>query len=95
MKQLVREGTVWRIGDAVAIVRGGSEGGERWEQVCFLGGPPHDAMRLLRSLVGRNKRATERWVYLPQGSPLIHEVRAEGYVRNFAMIMFQREAAKG
>ncbi len=95
LRKLAREGAVWRMGDAVAIVRGGSEGRDRWEQVCFLGGPGRDAMRLLRSLVGRNRKATERWVYLPQGSPLIHEVRAAGYVRNFAMIMFQRAAAKG
>lgn len=95
LRTLIRDGEVWRCGAAVAVKREGGEGSERWERVCFLGGPVSDATKLARSLVGRSTRAAERWVFLPQKSPLIHAIRGLGYERNFAMILFERRAVKG
>jgi hypothetical protein len=66
-----------------------------WEEICFIGGPTQDAMKLVSSLLGRSKRAVERWVFVPQKSPLIHRLRKEGFNRNFAMILFERRAANG
>jgi GNAT superfamily N-acetyltransferase len=94
--RLLKEGSVWRVGKAIAVSRQGGEGeGGVWEEVCFLGGPVEDAMRLASALVGRNPKAVERWVFLPQGSPLIRAIRGAGFVRNFSMILFERRAAKG
>ena len=95
VEQRVREGSLWRSGDAVAVVREGGEGGPRWEEISFVGGPVDDASALIDSLVGRNKKAKERWIFVPQKSPLIHMLRSKGFVRNFAMILFERRAAKG
>jgi GNAT superfamily N-acetyltransferase len=89
------EGAVWRSGGAVAVVQEGGEGGGRWEEVSFLGGPAEDASALVKSLVGRNRKATERYVFVPQKSPLIHMLRLSGFVRNFSMVLFERRAAKG
>jgi len=95
VRKLVEEGAVWKAGRAIAVTREGGEGREKWEQVCFIGGPPSDAVRLVKSLVGRNRRVAERWVFVPQGSPLIHLLRKEGYRRDFSMVLFERRAAKG
>ena len=93
---LLREGAVWRRGRAIAVTRNGGEGeGAVWEELCFLGGPAEDAMKLVRTLLGRNPKASERWVFVPQGSPLIHSLRSAGFVRNFSMIIFERRAANG
>lgn len=95
LRKLVGEGAVWKEGRAVAVAREGGEGGARWEEICFVGGPPQDALNLLKSLLGRNKKAAERWVFVPQKSPLIHMLRAEDFERNFAMVLFERRAPKG
>lgn len=92
VRGLAQEGAVWRTGKAVAVTRHGSEGEPNWEEVCFVGGPASDALELVKSLVGRNPGAKERWVFVPQGSPLIHALRGEGYERNFAMVLFERRA---
>ena len=92
IRGLSLEGALWRAGEAVAVTREGGEGSGIWEEICFLGGPVPDATRLVRALVGRNRRASERWVFLPQGSPLIHVLRIEGFERNFSMILFERRA---
>jgi len=95
VRRLVEEGAVWRSGEAIAAAREGGEGGETWEQVCFIGGPPSGAVRLVKSLMGRRRRVSERWVFVPQGSPVIHSLREEGYRRHFSMVLFERRAAKG
>jgi hypothetical protein len=95
VQRRIREGRVWKSGDAIAVLQRGEEGGPRWEEVSFIGGPVDDASRLVTSLVGRDKEAKERWVFVPQGSPLIHMLRRKGFVRNFSMILFERRAAKG
>lgn len=95
VRALIEEGAVWRNGSAVAVTRVGGEGPAMWEEVCFVGGPPLDALGLVKNRVGRLRRATERWVFIPQGSPLIHSLRREGFGRNFAMILFERRAVKG
>jgi len=93
VEKLAGQGMVWRAGQAVAIAQEGGEGSEKWEEVSFLGGPQSDAMKLVRALVGRRK-AAEKWLFLPQGSPIIHSLRSEGYARDFAMILFERRAFK-
>ena len=95
VRGLADNGAVWRLGEAIAVTGEGGEGSGMWEEICFIGGPTQDAMRLVGSLLGRSKRAVERWVFVPQNSPLIHALRKEGFNRNFAMILFERRAANG
>ncbi len=92
---LLAEGAVWSSGEAVAVGRNGGEGSGIWEEICFLGGPVKDAMALVGALVGREKKANERYVFVPQKSPLIGALRGRGFVRNFSMILFERRAANG
>ena len=92
---LLAEGAVWRSGDAVAVKRVGGEGGGDWEEVCYLGGPVPDSTVLVKALVGRDRNATERFVFVPQRSPIISALRKEGYSRNFSMVLFERRAANG
>jgi GNAT superfamily N-acetyltransferase len=93
VRRLVEEGAVWCRGRAVAVTRLGAGGS--WEEICFVGGPPPDALSLITSLVGRNRNAKERWVFVPQGSPIIHVLREAGFKRNFSNILFERRATKG
>ena len=95
VERLLDRGEVWRLGQAVAVAREGGEGSERWEQVCFVGGPPPDAARLVGAILSEDQSAEERWAFLPQKSPLIHSLRTMGYVREFALILFERGPAKG
>jgi GNAT superfamily N-acetyltransferase len=95
VRSLVGEGAVWRSGRAIAVVREGGEGAELWEQVCFIGGPPADAVNLVKAVIGRRRGAKERWVFLPQGSPIIHALRGVGFARSYSNILFERRAAKG
>ena len=95
VRRLISEGAVRRSGKAVAVVRSGGEGSRVWEEVCFIGGPVTDAMELVRALVGRDEKATERVVYVPQKSPLIGALRREGFVRDFSLILFERKSANG
>ncbi len=93
-RRLVEEGAVWRLGGAVAVTKPGGEGRD-WEQIGFLGGEPTDAVRLARCLFGRRKGASERWAYVPQGSPLIHALRTSGFARRVSVVLFEWKAAKG
>ncbi len=95
VEKLLAEGAVWNSGEAVAVTRIGGEGSGIWEEVCFLGGPVEDAMPLARALVGREKKANERYVFVPQKSPLIGALRRQGFARNFSMVLFERKAANG
>lgn len=95
VRRLVDEGAVWRLGHAVAVAREGGKGSGIWEEVCFIGGPARDSIKLARSLVGRNTKAEERWVFVPQGSPLVHALRTGGFERSWSMILFERRAANG
>jgi ribosomal protein S18 acetylase RimI-like enzyme len=92
---LIDAGTVWRAGDALAVARVGGEGEGNWEEVCYLGGPVRESVNLVRALVGRKENVSERFVFIPQGSPIITRLRKEGYRRNFSMILFERRAANG
>ncbi|MDG7011131.1 MAG: GNAT family N-acetyltransferase [Nitrososphaerota archaeon] len=93
VRRLVREGAVWRTGAAFAVARYGGEGA-LWEQVCFIGGPPSDAVKLAKAMMGRRKAAA-RWVFVPQGSPIIHALRTARFERSYSNILFERRAAKG
>ena len=95
VRKLVKEGAVWRGGRAIAVARKGGEGRDTWEEVCFIGGPQSDAVMLVKSLVGRSRKVAERLVFVPQGSPLIHLLRVEGYRRHFSMVLYERRVAKG
>jgi GNAT superfamily N-acetyltransferase len=92
---LLAEGAVWRAGNAVAVIRAGDEGEGDGEEVCYIGGPVSDSTRLVKALVGRDRNASERFVFVPQRSPIISALRKEGYSRNFSMVLFERKAAKG
>ena len=92
---LLAEGAIWRAGDALAVTRIGGEGEGVWEQICYLGGPVSDSMRLVRALVGRHRKVSERFVFVPQKSPIISALRREGYRRNFSMVLFERKSANG
>jgi len=92
---LLAEGAAWRVGDAVAVTRIGSEAEGHWEEICYLGGPVPDSIGLVRALVGRVRNASERFVFVPQGSPIISALRREGYSRNFSMVLFERRVANG
>lgn len=93
--RLVEEGAVWRLGEAVAVVGKGGGGSHAWEEVGFVGGPHEDALRLLKSVVGKNKGVADRWVFAPQGSPIISAMRKNGFRRWFSNILFERKAPKG
>ncbi len=92
---LVSEGSVRRLGEAVAVVKPGGEGKEVWEQVCFVGGPVKEAVQLVKSSVRRVKRAEARWVFVPKWSPIIPGLRNEGFRREFSQILFERKATNG
>jgi len=95
VSNLLSKGAVWRMGEAVAVTRIGGEGEGTWEEICYLGGGVCDSTRLAKALLGRAKNVTERFVFVPQGSPVISGLRREGYARNFAMILFERRPANG
>ena len=95
LTRLVREGAVRRVGGAVAIDKEGGEGSEKWEQVCFVGGPPGDAGRLVEAAVGKVKGAKESWTFVPGGSPVVHELRERGFRRLHSQILFERRSAIG
>jgi GNAT superfamily N-acetyltransferase len=95
IKILVNEGAVHVFGRAVAITREGGEGTEIWEEFCFVGGPVDDALKLITATMGWSKKADVRWVFLPQGSPIVHAVRRKGFRRNFSMVLFERRPANG
>ena len=61
----------------------------------FVGGDPSDAVALVGSLVGRAERVEERWVFVPQGSLIIHSLRRAGYRRAYSNVLFERQATKG
>jgi GNAT superfamily N-acetyltransferase len=94
VESLVGAGSVWRHEEAVAVAREGGEGGEVWKQVCFIGGSPEDALVLARALLG-GRRGARRWLFVPQGSPIVHALRDGGFRREFSNILFERRAAKG
>jgi GNAT superfamily N-acetyltransferase len=93
--RLVNEGAVRTFGEAVVVTRECGEGAGTWEEFCFVGGPVKDAMNLIESTMGWSKTAEVRWVFLPQRSPLIRALRSRGFRRNFAMVLFERQAANG
>jgi GNAT superfamily N-acetyltransferase len=95
VKRLIAKGSVWVYNRAVAVTGEAVEGTELWEEVGFVGGPQEDCWRLVRSLIGRNPKARRRWVFIPQGSPFITTLRQRGWRRNWAMVLFERRAAKG
>jgi GNAT superfamily N-acetyltransferase len=95
VSQLLAEGAVWRFCDALAVARQGGEKEGDWEEICYLGGPAGESVKLVKALLGRRRKATERFVFVPQGSPVITELRRAGYGRNFALILFERRAANG
>ena len=91
-RALVEEGSVYRHGRALAVYRSGGKGGREWEEVGFVGGDPSDAVALVGSLLGRVERTEERWVFVPQGSPVVHTLRQAGYRRRFSNILFERSS---
>ena len=95
IRGLIEDGSVWRLGDAIVVAGTGGEGHEKWEEISFAGGPVRDLVPLVKSLIGRVKRADARWIFIPQGSPLIRELRRASFSRQFSQIVFERRAANG
>jgi GNAT superfamily N-acetyltransferase len=88
------EGHVLRTENALAVAKTAGEGDETWRQVCFLTGKKEEAVRIVKHvfLKGKTKRDS-CLAYIPQGSRLIGALRRAGLKRDFALILFQREAA--
>lgn len=95
LKRRVKEGTVFLLDDSVAIVKPGREGRNVWNQISFLCGEPADAVRLARHVFCTSGKADWNLAYMPQRSPIIRELRKNGFRRSFSLVLFQRSAAKG
>jgi GNAT superfamily N-acetyltransferase len=97
ISKLVHAGSVWVLGESVAVAMLGGEGGETWRQVCFIAGKGEEPARLVRHVFGlkNRKRATRRIIYLPQGSRVISTLRKEGFRRLASLILFERPAVNG
>lgn len=94
VEELVARGAVARLGDAIAVVGRGGQGGRMQAEIGFLGGPPAEAAKLAASALGRSG-AREQLVFIPQGSPIIRELRRSGFTRRLSNILFERKATKG
>jgi GNAT superfamily N-acetyltransferase len=92
--RMVGRGDVRVFGDAVAVAWRRGEGGRPWPEVGFVGGPPSEASKLVKSVLSEAK-ARGGLVFLPQGSPIIHELRESGFRRSFSNILYERKATKG
>jgi GNAT superfamily N-acetyltransferase len=95
--KLVEEGFVCISGDAVGVSKMGSEGIEKWRQVCFLGGGEEGAKKIVENAFSfeRRQKNLRRLVFLPHGSKLITAIRREGFKNDFSMVLFERRAPKG
>jgi len=97
IEMLVREGSVWTIGESVVVARAGGEGDEKWKQVCFLTGKDAEPLKLMRHVFGlkSEERTSRRIAYIPQGSSLIGVLRDNGFSRLTSVVLFERAPAKG
>ncbi len=88
----VMEGSVFISEGSVGITKPGREGRDVWRQMCFIGGDPYGAMRIIRHVFGLPGKVDWKLAYLPQGSHLIGTLRRSGFSRSFSMILFERRA---
>lgn len=95
IERRVAEGAVLLGAGGVAIAVPGREGKLFWNEVGFLGGDPKEAVRLAHHAFATRGRSTWRFAVVPQGSPIIGALRKDGMKRSFALILFERKAAKG
>jgi hypothetical protein len=95
LKESILRRQVYSTEGAVAIARVGGEGAEVWSQVCFVTGNGPEAVRLIRHIFGRHERKRIAWrlAYMPQGSPLIGEIRRAGMTRDISHILFEKNVA--
>ena len=91
---LIEGGSVFRSDGAVALARIGSQGGEFWNQICFLTGRPDAAARLVKHLLGRRQGVEIGWTvaYLPRGSPLAGTLRGVGMKKTQSLLLFEGRA---
>jgi GNAT superfamily N-acetyltransferase len=94
VRKLVEEGAVKRLGGALVVLRKGGGGRRPWAEVGFVGGRADDAAILVKSVLSSAKGA-QGFVFVPQGSPIITELRRSGFRRRFSNVLFERRAAKG
>ena len=92
LRGLIRDKSVLMAGAGVAVARRGGEGKELWNQVCFLGGDPADALKLARHIFADPRKAAWSIAYMPHGSPIIGALRAGGFRRSTSLILFERRA---
>ena len=92
----VRGGSVYLVGDGIAIAQRGGEGTEAWRQVCFATGPEKDVAKLVKYVFGRKERfrTTRRVAYAPPRSPLVKSLSRVGLARGHTFLLFQFESAK-
>jgi hypothetical protein len=91
---LIEGGSVFRSEGAVAVARIGSQGGELWNQICFLTGRPDAAARLVKHLLGRKQEVKIGWTvaYLPRGSPLAGTLEGVGMKKTQSLLLFEGRA---
>ena len=91
---LIEGGSVFRSEGAVAVARIGSQGGELWNQICFLTGKPDAAARLVKHLLGRKQEVKMGWTvaYLPRGSPLAGTLKGVGLKKTQSLLLFECRA---
>ena len=91
---LIEGGSVFRSDGAVAVARIGSQGGELWNQICFLMGRPDAAARLVKHLLGKKVEIKVGWTvaYLPRGSLLAGTLKGIGMKKTQSLVLFESGA---
>lgn len=91
LADLIGDGSVFRTDGAVAVARIGAQGGELWNQICFLTGRPEAAARLVKHLLAKKDEVKMSWTvaYLPRGSPLAGTLKEIGMKRTQSLLLFE------
>jgi GNAT superfamily N-acetyltransferase len=93
---LVRQGSVFRTEEGVAIGRIGGEGGEIWRQICFVTGSPDGVTKLAKHIFGKKEesKTDRKLAYMPQGSPHIRTLKKLGLKRAWSLVLFEKNTSK-
>ncbi|MDA4121381.1 MAG: GNAT family N-acetyltransferase [Thaumarchaeota archaeon] len=95
VSKMVRSGSVFLLGDAVAISKLGGEGKDVWKQVCFIGGGQESSVKLVQHTFAYGRKADWDIAFIPQGSALIRALGKVGLRRSLSLILFEKRAANG
>jgi GNAT superfamily N-acetyltransferase len=96
VRSLVADGSVLLTEGAVAVYRIGGEGGQKWRQICFLGGEPEAAATLVKHAYGVKEPMKTSWrmAYIPRGSGLQGALKKAGMKRRFTLVLFGMDYRK-